>query len=144
MFWVTGKITAIDAKAGSVTVQMPKPDLEKGEWRGFKYWAEAMEKYGTKLPERGTTTEIYRYGKPMLEGDDSARTFNLNIDNAVEISVNGIIQYDMSGIKIGDQTSFSFNMFMKNKHPNYYPWHMLVVTKDKLTEIKMNGEVLAK
>ena len=67
--------------------------------------------------------------KPMLEGNDSARTFNLNIDSAVEV---------------GDKASFSFTMFMKNKHPDYYPWHMMVVTKEKMTEIKMNGEVLAK
>ena len=118
---------------------MQKPNADKGEWAGFKIWDNAMKKYGTKLPARETdrTRRIYEIGKEMLEGDDSTRTFNLNIDSATEISVNGIIKYNMNEANIGDKLVFTFSMMnTENKHPNYYPWHMLVVTKDKISKIK--------
>ena len=136
LFWVTGEITALDTASGTCTIKMPKPDIKEGEWIGYRYWQEAMDKYGTKLPERGRTRNIYLTGKPMLEGDESARTFNLIIDSAVELSVNGLIQFDMSGMKVGDKAVLSFNMQdIRNVHPEYRPWHLMVVTKDKLTSI---------
>ena len=141
LFWVTGEITVLDAASGTCIVKMPKPDTQKGEWIGYRYWREAMDKYGAELPDRGRTRNIYLTGKPMLEGDESARTFNLTIDSAVEISVNGIIQYDMSGMKVGDKVAFSFNMDdIENTHPTYRPWHLMVVTKDKLTSIPVFGK----
>jgi hypothetical protein len=141
LFWVTGKITAIDSEKGTVTVNMPKPDVAKGEWLGFRYWQHAMDKLGTKLPEKGRTRDIYLTGKPMLEGGDDARTFRLVIDSAVEVSVNGVIQYDLAGIQVGDQAVFSFNMDgIKNTHPVYRPWHLMAVTKTKLTGISMDAE----
>jgi hypothetical protein len=138
LFWVTGNITAINQEDGTITVNMPRPDTKNGEWRGFKYWQEAMDKFGSKLPKnQNQTTRTYAIGKRMLDGDYAARTFELTIDSGVEMSVNGMIQYDMSGIKVDDKVSFSFSMIMNNKHPKYYPWHVMVVTKDKLTSIPM-------
>jgi hypothetical protein len=140
LFWVTGRITAIDNEKGMVTVSMPKPDVAKGEWIGYRYWQHAMDRLGTKLPERGRTRSIYLTGKPMLDGGDDARMFNLVMDSAVEMSVNGVIQYDLSGIKVGDKTVFSFNMDgIKNTHPVYRPWHLMVVTKDKLIGIPIEA-----
>ena len=136
LFWVVGEITAVDSGKGVCTVQMPKPDVAKGEWLGFQYWKEAEQKYGISpadLPERGRTRKLYMTGKAMLFGDDRARVFNLLIDDGVEISVNGSLEYDLSGVKVGDRAVFSFNMAdIKNAHPSYRPWHLMVVTKDRI------------
>ena len=96
-----------------------------------------MKKYGITIPEKENdrTRKIYLTGKPMYYGDDNARTFNLLIDSGVEVSVNGFMKDDMSEVKIGDKAVFSFNMAdIKNTHPNYHPWHLMVVTKGKMTE----------
>ena len=132
LFWVTGEIAALDVAKGTCTVKMPKPDVASGEWLGFAYWHEARE--------TETTRKFYTTGKRMLDGGESARTFNLIIDSAVELSVNGLIQFDMSGMKVGDKGSFSFNMSgIRNEHPNYHPWHLMVVTKGKLTGLSLEG-----
>jgi hypothetical protein len=140
LFWVAGMITALDTEADTCTIKMPKPDPEKGAWRGFKDWQSAHERFGTKLPawtdeQLSETKKLYLTGKPMYYGDDSARTFNLVVDSAVEVSVNGLIRNDLAEAKVGDKALFTFSMTqLKNTHPTYYPWHLMVVTKDKMTE----------
>ncbi len=58
---------------------------------------------------------------------------HVNIDSATEVSVNGIIRYDLLDATVGDQVVFSFDM--KGSPEN--PWHFMVVTKERLTHIEM-------
>jgi len=137
MFWVIGKTTKINPTKGVCTILMPKPDIANGEWLGYHYWQEAIDKYGIsplELNEKNNRTRnLYLTGEPMLSDDNNARTFNLLIDDGVEVSVNGIIENNLSKIKVGDKAVFSFNMSsIKNTHPAYRPWHLMVVTNDKI------------
>jgi len=77
-----------------------------------------------------------RAGHKWVEGDESARTFNLILDDAVETSVNGMIRHDLNEVKVGDKAVFTFDMTPSaNTHPVYHLWHLMVVTKDKLTKM---------
>ncbi len=68
----------------------------------------------------------------MYYGDDTARTFELNLDDATEISTDGTLS-DFSKAKVGDKLLFSItHVRHKYKHPNYRPNHVMLITEGPL------------
>jgi hypothetical protein len=123
---LSGKITTIDLDKAECTVVMPKPDVKRGEWKGFRIYEEELKKLGLPEPdEKGSPG--WAACKKMYYGDESARTFILKIDDAVEFSVNGRLS-TLDKAAVGDRVVFGImKKGYEYRHPHYVPYNVLVV-----------------
>jgi hypothetical protein len=123
---LSGKITTIDLDKAECTVVMPKPDVKRGEWKGFRIYEEELKKLGLPEPdEKGSPG--WAACKKMYYGDESARTFILKIDDAVEFSVNGRLS-TLDKAAVGDRVVFGImKKGYEYRHPHYVPYNVVVV-----------------
>jgi hypothetical protein len=105
IMFLYGKITAINEDKSEYTVIMPKPDVEKGEWDGYRLYEEELKPLGLPEPSEDRGTPRWEMCKKMYYGDESARTFTVKIDDATEFSINGRIS-TFNKASIGDQIAF--------------------------------------
>ena len=105
VMFLYGKITAIDLEKVEYTVVMPKPDPEKGEWKGYKLYEEELKPLGLPEPSEDNGTPCWEMCKKMCYGDEKSRTFTVKIDDAVDFSINGRFStFDKA--TVGDRIAF--------------------------------------
>ncbi len=118
--YLHGKITAIDLAKSQCTVVMPELDKERGEWKAFELYEKELKPLG--MPEPSEIVKGWDFCKKIYYGDETARTFIITIDDAMDFAVNGRIS-TLDKASIGDRIVFSMTGFHRDNdiHPYYYP-----------------------
>ncbi len=134
--FLNGKITAVDLDKYQCTVVMPKPDVAKGEWKGFDMYENELKPLGMSEPSDTVGSSLgWNFCKKLYYGTDEDRTFILKIDDFVDVSVNGRLS-TLEEVAVGDRVVFGISTFFSRKtdeHPYYSPYGVYVVKDGPLT-----------